>query len=80
MSDVQFSAIVTSIAPSQTKTSVRLTSGQDVFGAFLENDHHAYNSIFTLLMASAVNKKPITLDVVTDATGNSFIQWVEFEF
>jgi hypothetical protein len=80
MADVQFSAIVTSIAPSQTNTSVRLTSGQDVYGAFLKNDHPAYNSIFTLLMASAVNKKPITLDVITNAVGDSFIQGVEFEF
>jgi hypothetical protein len=85
----QYSGIVASISPSQTDTSVGLNavdSLQDPFGnppvpglvnLSLEYDHPGYSPIYTLLMASAVNKKAITVNVVPGATT---IQGVIFQF
>jgi hypothetical protein len=87
----QFSGIVTSIASSTTGTTIEVarSPGPGIGASTLAYDNPGYSSIYTLLMASAVNQKLITLyvesitvDVVGGGTaivGNS-VQWVQMAF
>ena len=92
MADIQMSGIVASISPTQSSTNVRfggqvvVTQGPITSELLLEYDHPGYSSIFALLMASAVNKKPIYVDATPNGptfggmVSSATIQWVNFEF
>jgi hypothetical protein len=56
--------------PGDSKTWVQLTTAAgDISNVYVRFDNPLYSSIFTLLMASAVNKKTVTV-VVDDPTAD----------
>jgi hypothetical protein len=46
----------------------------------IPNDHPAYSAIFALVMASAVNKKPLHDICVEDSTPLWTVLWVNMKF
>lgn len=71
-----YTGVVTRIVPGREITQIMLTSPEGLEVAapnnylFLYLDHPNYASIFSLLMASAVNRLPITIRVSDDDTDN----------
>ncbi len=82
MPDVQQGGIVIWLRPAEDRLQVAYVTniGGPVSNAVLEYNHPGYSSIYTLLMASGVNQKQITLDVIADDAGLQTIQWAQLNF
>jgi hypothetical protein len=77
-----FGGVVTAITVAQKWTWISITGGNQMNDFALKYDHPGYSSIYTLLMASAVNQKTIYLTYGDVAAGESMaaIQEAQISF